>query len=70
MKHVNWGRAVLAGLVGTAVMTIVAMMAGPMIGIEMAATSRFLTTTEGGSPAPEPPSPSLSNSDTLALRPH
>ncbi|MFN4218830.1 MAG: DUF6789 family protein [Candidatus Bipolaricaulia bacterium] len=35
MKHVNWGRAVLAGLVGTAVMTIVAMMAGPMMGIEM-----------------------------------
>ncbi len=35
MKPINWGRAVLAGLVGTAVMTIVAMMAGPLMGIEM-----------------------------------
>ncbi len=35
MKHINWGRAVLAGVAGTAVMTIVAMIAGPMMGIEM-----------------------------------
>lgn len=35
MKQINWGRAVLAGLVGTAIMTIVAMVAGPMMGIEM-----------------------------------
>ncbi len=33
--NIKWGKAVLAGLVGTAAMTAVAMMAGPMMGIEM-----------------------------------
>lgn len=35
MSRINWGKAILAGLGGTAVMTLVAMMAGPMMGIEM-----------------------------------
>ncbi|MBI3659894.1 DUF2938 family protein [Candidatus Acetothermia bacterium] len=33
--NINWLKAIVAGMAGTAVMTVVAMMAGPMMGVDM-----------------------------------
>lgn len=44
----NWGKAVVAGLVGTAVMTMIGLFAAPMMGIPRMNPAEMLAGAMGG----------------------
>ena len=45
----NWGKAILAGLIGTAVMTVVGLWVAPMMGIPPLNPAEMLAMPRGGS---------------------
>lgn len=47
--NVNWGKAILAGLIGTAVMTMVGLWVAPMMGIPPMNPAEMLAMPMGGS---------------------
>lgn len=47
--RINWGKAILAGLIGTAVMTMVGLWVAPMMGIPRMNPAEMLAQPMGGS---------------------
>jgi uncharacterized membrane protein YagU involved in acid resistance len=47
--NINWGKAILAGVIGTAVMTMVGLWVAPMMGIPPMNPAEMLATPMGGS---------------------
>ncbi|GAC1658636.1 MAG: hypothetical protein NVS4B3_26200 [Gemmatimonadaceae bacterium] len=47
--NINWGRAILAGLIGTAMMTMVGLWVAPMMGIPPMNPAEMLAQAMGGS---------------------